>query len=105
MNAAADLHRRLDAIAARRRVDQHELEDLLTEGYGVALAGEAQSGRLQRRLAELVEKLDEPGVAQEARRLALQRRTVDQGVADLREKLARVRASVMVAPRTASSSS
>jgi hypothetical protein len=94
MREHADLYRRLDAMATRPGVQQDELEDLLTEGYARALAGEAQSLRLARRLAELVPEIDRPGVAKEARRLALQRRTVDQSVAELREKLASTRSSV-----------
>ena len=93
MRDDADLHRRLDAIGRRlhgRAVDEREVEDLLTEGYARALAGEAQSRRLERRLTELLPDMDQPAVAKEARRLALQRRTVDTGVAALREKLARL---------------
>jgi hypothetical protein len=90
MRDDTDLHRRLDAIAARfpdAGVDEREVEDLLTEGYAHALAGEAQSRRLERRLAELLPDLEEPSVAKEVRRLALQRRTVDHAVADLRARL------------------
>ena len=89
-----DLHRRLDAIATRSRVHVHELEDLLTEGYARALAGEAHSQRLERRLEELLPVMDNPAVAKEARRLTLQRRTVDQAVRELREKLATLRGTV-----------
>jgi hypothetical protein len=93
MRDEADLHRRLDAIAARprKRAHERELEDLLTEGYARALAAEAQSRRLERKLVELALEIDQPGTAKEARRLALQRRGVDQAVSDLRAKLARVR--------------
>jgi hypothetical protein len=92
-----DLYERLDAVAAclgGPGVDQREIEDLLTEGYAHALAGEAQSRRLERRLIQLLEDIDKPAVAKEARRLSLQRRTVDQAVADLRGKLARVRGDI-----------
>ncbi len=94
MRDEAELHRRLDAVAARPGVGQRELEDLLTEGYARALEGEAQSRRLERRLAELLLEMDRPGVATQARRVALQRRTVDQAVADLRDKLARIGGSL-----------
>ena len=93
----SDLHDRLDAVAARLSgpgADQREIDDLLTEGYARALAGEAQSRRIERRLIQLLADIDTPAVAKEARRLALQRRTVDQAVADLRGKLARLRADI-----------
>jgi len=104
MKADADLHRRLDAMAARAAVDQEELEDLLTEGYARALAREAESRHLGNRLAELVVVMDEQDAAREARRLALRRRTVDNAVAELRERLATVRATATVRPRSVSRS-
>jgi hypothetical protein len=39
----------------------------------------------------LLSDIDQPAIAKEARRLALQRRTIDQAVADLRDKLAQLR--------------
>lgn len=107
MRDDTDLHRRLDAIAARlrdARVSEREVEDILTEGYARALAGEAQSRHLERRLSELLPDMDEPSVAKEARRLALQRRTVDQAVADLRAKLRRVHDSLLGASKRPSAS-
>jgi hypothetical protein len=94
MTSHADLHRRLDAVAARPDLRLSELEDLLTEGYARALDAEAQSRRLEQRLAQLLPEIDKPGVSKEIRRLTLQRRTVDQAVSDLRAKLARVRACI-----------
>lgn len=85
-------------------MDAHELDDLLTEGYAHALAGEAESRHLARQLASLLPDIDKPGVAKEARRLALQRRTVDQAVDDLRGKLARLRRGVAPAHRHPSTS-
>jgi hypothetical protein len=93
-----DLHRRLDAVATRSRVHMRELEELLTEGYARALAGEAQSRRLERRLEELLPVIDDPAAAKEARRLTLQRRTVDQAVRELREKLAKLRGTIGAPP-------
>ena len=95
-----DLHERLDAFAARvgnPGADERELEDLLTEGYAHALAGEAQSRRIARELTRLLPDIDQPAVAKEARRLALQRRTVDQAVAHLHAKLARLRGGMSAA--------
>src|SRR5215210_5632703 len=104
MRDDADLHRRLDAAANRPDVRQRELEDLLTEGYARALAGEAHSRRLERRLTDLLPDMDRPGVAKEARRLALQRRTVDQAVKELREKLGAIRGHVAGASERSSTS-
>jgi hypothetical protein len=104
MTSHADLHRRLDAVAARADLSLSELEDLLTEGYARALDGEAQSRRLEQRLATLLPEMDEPRVATEIRRLTLQRRTVDQAVSDLRAKLASVRGRITAAPRRPSTS-
>jgi hypothetical protein len=98
----ADLHRRLDELA--RDLRQSEFEDLLTEGYARALDGEAQSRRLEQQLAELLPEIDNPGVAKEIRRLALERRTVDQAVRDLRDKLAETRERVTTASGRGSTS-
>ena len=68
-----------------------EIEDVLAEGYLEAMSGEARSRRLSDRMNVLVERLDEPDAAVEARRLALQRRTLDQRVRDLRTQLAIMR--------------
>jgi hypothetical protein len=102
-----DLHRRLDALGARvgtPGTDEREVEDLLTEGYARALAGEAQSRRIARELTRLLPDIDQPEVAKEARRLALQRRTVDQAVTDLRDKLAQLRDGMSAAPGRTSAS-
>src|SRR4051794_41719946 len=88
MTSHAHLHRRLDAVAARPDLRRNELEDLLTEGYARALDGEAQSRRLEQRLAKLLPDIGKPGGAKEIRRLTLQRRTVDQAGSDPRAKLA-----------------
>lgn len=97
MSDHADLHRRLDALRLRARegeADERVLsqtEDLLAEGYAHALAGEARSRRLERRLELLLPRIEDPAVAKEARRLALQRRTLDEAVSELRAKLAGMR--------------
>ena len=43
------------------------------------------------RLERLVETLDEPGAASEARRLMLQRRSLDHRISTLRERLSEIR--------------
>jgi hypothetical protein len=65
-----------------------EMEDVLAEGYLKALSGEAGSRRLAERLERLVEVIDQPGAAVEARRVALEKRGLDADVSDLRARLA-----------------
>ena len=67
------------------------IEDLLAEGYIVALTCESRSRRLDERLRSLVEELEDEEAAREARRLAVQKRTLDSRVRDLRERLADLR--------------
>jgi len=68
-----------------------EMEDVLAEGYLKALSGEAGSRRLAERLERLVGSLDQPGVAVEARRIALEKRGLDAQVTDLRARLSVMR--------------
>jgi hypothetical protein len=68
-----------------------EMEDVLAEGYLKALSGEAGSRRLAERLERLVEVIDQPGAAVEARRVALEKRGLDAEVSDLRAQLAVMR--------------
>jgi hypothetical protein len=97
MSEHGDLHRRLDALrsrAAEGEADERvlaEMEDLLSEGYARALAGEGRSRRLEHRLEMLLPRMEESAVAKEARRLALQRRNLDEAVRKLRAKLASMR--------------
>jgi uncharacterized coiled-coil protein SlyX len=68
-----------------------EIEDVLAEGYIEVLNGEAQSRRLGERLERLVETSEEPGVALKVRTLALQRRSLDARIRDLRAQLSVMR--------------
>jgi hypothetical protein len=93
----ADLPRRIERVCSRASsasADERllsEMEDLLAEGYLAALTGEARSQQLGARLEHLLETLDEPSSALEARRIALQKRSLDQRVHDLRSRLAVMR--------------
>jgi uncharacterized membrane protein YccC len=93
----ADLLKRIDRLAARADsppADEallSEIEDVLAEGYMQALTEEARSRRMASRLEQLVQTLDEPGAAVEARRLAVQRRTLEHQVSTLRSRLNAVR--------------
>jgi hypothetical protein len=97
MSEFSELLDRIDAQSRRALSGpcpsvRRELEDLLTEGYLVALTGESRSRRMSERLEMLAQKLDDEDAAIEARTLALQKRTVDQRVRVLRDRLAELRA-------------
>jgi hypothetical protein len=68
-----------------------EIEDVLAEGYLIALNAEARSRRLAERAETLVEQLDEPDAALELRRLSAQRRGLEQRTRMLRSHLAVMR--------------
>ena len=97
MAGYAELLDRIDRLAARAdtlRADDallSEIEDVLAEGYMQALTEEARSRRLAARIERLIETLDEPGAAVEARRIAVQRRTLDQRIDTLRLRLDAIR--------------
>ena len=93
----AEILERMDRLAARAKTARaddvllSEMEDALAEGYMHALTGEARSRRIATRLERLVDALDEPGAAVEARRLAVQRRSLDAAISTLRLRLNAVR--------------
>src|SRR5688572_4130867 len=68
-----------------------EMEEVLAEGYVRAMYGERHSRRLGKTMQNLVETLDAPEAALEARRIAVQKRTLDQRVTLLRRSLATLR--------------
>ena len=93
MTGASDLAQRIED-ACRRAAEPDEerrmpaqMEDLLAEGYIEALRGEARSRRLAERLAALMETLDAPGAAVEARALVRERHLVEARVRELRVRL------------------
>ena len=97
MSEHSDLLERIDRLAARAAAAGGDpallpaLEDALAEGYVQALSEEADRQRVTERLELLVETLHEPGAAVEARRLAVQRRTLDVRITTLRDRLSIVR--------------
>lgn len=68
-----------------------EIEDVLAEGYLVALNAEASSRRLAAQAEDLVERLDEPTAALELRRVSAQRRGIERRARMLRSELAVMR--------------
>jgi hypothetical protein len=97
MSEHANLLRRLDAMRARIHEGEpdervlSQMEVLLAEGYDRALAEEAESRRLEQRLEQVMSWIEDPAVAKEARSLALQLRTLDDAVSELRALLASMR--------------
>ena len=98
MAHCTDLFKRIDILSSRASRDEAdsqllaEMEDVLAQGYMAALTGEAKSRRLGRDLEGLVERIDEPGAADEARRIASERRTLDRMCGELRSRLSDMRA-------------
>jgi hypothetical protein len=97
MRELAALKMRIEALAVRAaEADPDaallaELDALLSEGYAWALDGDARLRRLDDRLEGLIRNVEEPAVAKEVRRVALERRSLDRSIADLRARLAEVR--------------
>ena len=65
-------------------------EDVLTEGYLIALMLEGRSRRLAERLETLARTIDDEESAMSTRMLGLEKRTVDQRVSLYRKELARL---------------
>ena|SRR5215210_1925795 len=93
MGELGELMLRIEAVCARasgRSDDERlvgEMEDLLGEGYIQALTAESRSRRLRVRLEQLADAIDDPVGAIEARKIALERRTLDRRVRLLRSQL------------------
>jgi len=97
MAGYAELLSRIDRLAARAESTGADdallcdIEDALADGYMQALTEEARSRRMASRIERLVDTLEEPGAAVEARRLAVQRRTLDHKIGTLRSRLNAIR--------------
>jgi hypothetical protein len=91
----SELLERIDGHCRRAGAcpEEGDLDDLLTEGYLAALNGESRSRRLAERLVKLAQNLEDEQAANEARRLAIEKRTVDQRVKVLRARLSDLRIS------------
>jgi hypothetical protein len=98
MAEAIDLVTRIDRLLGRAATARSaagllsEIEDVLAEGYGEALAGDARGRRLAMRLEELVENVDhQREAALQIRRIVLEKRGVDAQVTVLRVRLGELR--------------
>ena len=94
MNEFAEIERRMERLCALAKHDRTEpwllteMGDVLSCGYMSALNADARSRRLGERIDELLEKCDQPDGVDEARRLARERRTIDDATRRLRARLA-----------------
>ena len=102
MHAFADLHLRLDQLSAGPAGTPNaepliKLESLPSEGYVRALSADARRGELLDRLVELARAPDHPPAAAEARAVAVDLSRLEEAVAGLRTRLARLRAELATA--------
>ena len=92
-----ELKQRIDGLCARATSERPnarllvEIEDLLAEGYLLALHGDHQSQRLQRRFEALVDAVDAAESAEQLRAVAREQRMVSQATHELRAQLAVMR--------------
>jgi hypothetical protein len=95
----AHIERRIDCLcshASSHRVDAWvlaEMGDVLAVGYVSALQADAHCRGLAERINRLLEDLDHPRAVDEVRRLAKERRAVDDATHRLRARLDVVRTS------------
>lgn len=68
-----------------------EIEDVLTEGYAHALAGDAWSMQSEQRLHELISDVESPARGRELRALAGEHARFQNDVMSLRRELAELR--------------
>ena len=87
----ASLESRIQSLIDEPGVDPAEVEGVLLEGYARALRLDAERLSLERTIAELAARADDPEAAQELRRVWLRRRTLAAELRDLRALLQRLR--------------
>jgi hypothetical protein len=87
----ADLRARIDLLMSGRDVNQDEVAETLTAGYGYALSRDAQRVRIEHRITELAAEAENPKVASELRKLWLEHRSITAELAELRDQLGRLR--------------
>jgi hypothetical protein len=67
---------------------------VLTEGYAHALLLERQLRLVEREMTELAQRAEEPVAARQLRRLVPRARTTREGLDELRERLAQLKAAL-----------
>jgi hypothetical protein len=100
MRDLSELERRIERLQSRasrgplnpRLVD--EIEDVLAEGYVLALRCDARGYRLAEQVDALAIEVDEAPIADEVRRLVRERRTVERTANRLRARLGTLRSLV-----------
>jgi hypothetical protein len=106
MDGFLGIDRRIDRLCARASSPsadaalRAEMEDLLEEGYVVALGADARVRRMRERLEELSGDAHRRHAVDEAWRIMRDKRRVEEGARRLRARLASMRS---LAARTSSS--
>ena len=88
---------RVQALLGRPAANRRAIEDMLTEGYARALALDAESRRLERRIAELAGAGDRDRITELAE-LVRKRTHADGELARLRAVLSALRGHLAAAP-------
>jgi hypothetical protein len=97
MHELPEIERRIERLCSdvsSERADAcllAEMGDVLALGYLWALRADARSRRLGERIDRLLEELDDPQAADELRRLARERRTIDVAAQRVRLRLGALR--------------
>jgi hypothetical protein len=89
-----DLFDRISALLGGQTRDLDEIEGTLTDGYAKALSLEAESWRLERRVAVLSQEIEQGDILTNARELADVARRLERNgedLAELRRLLAELR--------------
>jgi hypothetical protein len=87
----ADLRARIDLLMNAQDVNQDQVAETLTAGYGYALSRDAHRMRIEHRITELAADAEDPAAARELRKLWLEQRTITAELTELREQLCRLR--------------
>jgi hypothetical protein len=96
MHEFADIERRIDGLRLDRSLEHalSDMEEVLALGYVSALRADARRQRLGQRIDRLLADLGDRQAADEARRLAQERRALGDAAQRLRTRLGDVRSLV-----------
>ena len=96
MREFPDVERRIERLYSAESLELDdsslvtELEDVLSRGYAAALAADAHRHQLAQRIEHMMKDLNCPQQADAVRRLARERRTIEDATRRLRSRLGMV---------------
>ena len=90
---AASVRELVTHAGPRSLADAAQAELLLTDGCALALRLEADCARIEQAIADLVDRIDEPGAAQRLRALPARLRGAQSRLAHVRELISVLQAS------------